>query len=62
MKTVKKFTSFEDLKSDENKAVDNKLSLKKHHEFEKVIKTIYLRPVKGPRLTESNCECPHHSC
>ncbi len=41
MKTVKKFTSFEDLKSVENNTVDNKLSLKKHNDFEKVIKSIH---------------------
>jgi hypothetical protein len=41
MKTVKKFTSFEDLKSSESKTVDDKLSFKKHNDFEKVIKEIY---------------------
>jgi hypothetical protein len=41
MKTVKKFTSFEDLKSSESKAVDDKSRLKKHNNFEKTIKEIY---------------------
>jgi hypothetical protein len=41
MKIVRKFTSFEDLKSCRKEAFDEKLSLKKHTEFEKVIKEIY---------------------
>jgi hypothetical protein len=41
MKTVRKFTSFEDLKSSENKTVDYKSSMKKHNDFESVIKYIY---------------------
>lgn len=40
MKTVKKFTSFDDLKSYESKAIDKVLSLKKHKRFEKIIKEI----------------------
>ncbi len=40
MKAVKKFTTFEDLKSYESKTVDYAVSLKKHNEFEKVIKDI----------------------
>lgn len=40
MKTVKKFTTFEELKSYETKATHNVLNLKKHKIFEKVIKEI----------------------
>jgi len=40
MKTVKKYSTFEDLKSSEEKITDRQLSLKKHDEFEKVIKAI----------------------
>jgi hypothetical protein len=40
MKPVKKFTTFEDLKSCESKTTDHSLSLKKHNDFEKVIKDI----------------------
>jgi hypothetical protein len=47
MKTVKKFTSFEDLKSSESKTVDAKSSLKKHNDFEKVIKDIYSVKVRS---------------
>jgi hypothetical protein len=49
MKTVKRYTTFEDLKSVETKSIDNKASLKKHNEFEKVIKNIYsIRTGKNP--------------
>ncbi|WP_295790783.1 hypothetical protein [Mucilaginibacter sp.] len=41
MKTVKKFTSFEDLKSSESKISDDKSRLKKHNDFEIAIKEIY---------------------
>jgi hypothetical protein len=41
MKAVRKFSSFEDLKSSEDKTADRKQRLKKHIEFEKVIKGIY---------------------
>jgi hypothetical protein len=37
MKAVKKFTSFNDLKSSELKTKNYSLSLKKHKNFEKVI-------------------------
>jgi len=47
MKTVKKFTSFEDLKSSESQTADDKLSLKKHNDFEKVIKEIYSSKVRS---------------
>lgn len=40
MKTVKKYTTFGELKSNEKKTLDASLSLKKHNEFEKVIKEI----------------------
>lgn len=41
MKTVKKYTTFEDLKSSEEKTMDYRASVKKHKEFERIIKTIY---------------------
>lgn len=41
VKTAKKYTTFEDLKSSEETTMDYKISLKKHTEFEKVIKAIY---------------------
>jgi hypothetical protein len=41
MKSVKKFTSFSDLKSSEKVVSDYKSRLKKHDDFEKVIKEIY---------------------
>ena len=40
MKTVKKYSTFEDLKSSEERILDYKLSMKRHSEFEKVIKSI----------------------
>jgi hypothetical protein len=41
MKEVKKYTSFEDLKSVEKKSIDNKMILKKHNEFKKIMMHIY---------------------
>ena len=41
MKTVKKYTTFEELKSGEEKVTDFKASEKKHIEFEKLIRAIY---------------------
>ena len=38
MKAVKKFATFEDLKSYESKTKNYEVSLKKHSNFEKVIK------------------------
>ncbi|MEX2569470.1 MAG: hypothetical protein WD431_26245 [Cyclobacteriaceae bacterium] len=40
MKAVKKFTSFDQLKSDESRIAKDSSSLKRHNEFEKVIKNI----------------------
>ena len=40
MKTVKKFTTFDELKSYEGKTVNQTLSLKKHKMFEKFIKEL----------------------
>ena len=40
MKAVKKFETFEDLKSYKSKTANHPLSLKKHNDFEKVIKDI----------------------
>jgi len=41
MKTIKKFTTFEDLKSSEGIIMDEKAAIKKHNEFEKIFKAIY---------------------
>ena len=38
MNTLKKFTTFDEMKSGENKVSDQFLAVKKHSEFEKVIK------------------------
>lgn len=40
MKAVKKFATFEELKSYETKTTNYEVSLKKHSNFEKVIKEI----------------------
>jgi len=41
VKTVKKYTTFKDLKSVEKKSTDNKIILKKHNEFKKIMMRIY---------------------
>jgi hypothetical protein len=41
MKTVKKYTSFEALKSSKTKALDAEQGNKKHSEFEKFISTLH---------------------
>jgi hypothetical protein len=41
MKTVKKYTSFEELKSVEKKLMNDGISLKKHNEFKKIMMHIY---------------------
>jgi hypothetical protein len=43
MKTVKRYTTFEDLKSSEKRPVDYKVRLKKHNEFEKFIMSLNSR-------------------
>lgn len=43
MKTVKKFTSFKDLKSAESITEDHKSNLKRHIDFERVLKNIYAK-------------------
>ena len=40
MKTIERFTTFEELKASEKKATDYNASLKKHKEFEKAIMTL----------------------
>lgn len=45
MKTVQKFTSFEDLKSTECKTGDNRSNSKRHEDFEKVVRSIYAAKV-----------------
>lgn len=47
MKTVRKFESFEELKSSEKKTLNQAESLKKHKEFERVIKDF--KSVKVPK-------------
>lgn len=41
MKTAKKYSTFEELKSSEEKTMDHKASIIKHNEFERIIKAIY---------------------
>jgi len=41
MKTLKKYSTFEDLKSREQVTLDFKVRLKKHNDFERIINTIY---------------------
>lgn len=40
MKSVKKYTTFVELKSFENKVSDSALSLKRHSDFEAIVKHI----------------------
>ena len=49
---VKKFASFEELKADAKEADNYKLSLKKHEEFQKVLKYIYSIAVQQKRSEE----------
>jgi hypothetical protein len=50
MKAVKKFSTFEDLKSYESKPLNYKASLKKHQEFEKIIMDMKVKKVhKGDK-------------
>ena len=53
MKTVKKYTTFQALKSSEEKVTDFKASEKKHIEFEKLIKAIYSTQVHKKAPSES---------
>jgi hypothetical protein len=52
MNTVKKFETFEQLKSCENKAVNYAMSLRKHNKFNKVIMNI--RAIKKLQDNQSN--------
>lgn len=52
MKTVKKYSTFKDLKSVEKKSTDNKNILKKHNEFRKIMMHIYA--VKTGKLQPGN--------
>lgn len=51
MNTVRKFTTFDDLKSCENKTVKFESSLKKHNAFEKVIMEI--RSIKTTQVNQT---------
>ena len=53
MKAIKKFKSFDQLKSDESNMTENSLSLKRHMEFEKLIKNIRTKNVELSHFTES---------
>jgi hypothetical protein len=55
MNTVKKFTTFDDLKSYENKTVEIASSLEKHNAFKKVIKEI--RSVKTNKVSQTKPKC-----
>lgn len=52
MNVVKKFTTFDELKSCENKAGSYALSLKKHNDFKKVIMEI--RSIKILQANQTN--------
>lgn len=41
IKTVQKFSSFEELKSMDKKVTDYKSRVKKHNDFERVVREIY---------------------
>ena len=45
MNTIKKFTTFDELKSCENKDIEYTSSLLKHNDFEKVIREIRLSKI-----------------
>ena len=53
MKAVKKFSTFEDLKSYENKPLNYKARLKKHQEFEKIIMDIKVKKVHKGKKSRS---------
>ena len=55
MNAVKKFTTFDELKSCENKTAKYALSLRKHNEFEKVI--IEIRSAKIIKLSQTKPKC-----
>jgi hypothetical protein len=50
MNTVKKFTSFDEMKSCENKTAKYASSLKKHNDFEKIIMEIRLNKITKVNL------------
>ncbi len=52
MKAVKKFTSFDQLKSDDSRIAKDSSSLKRHNEFEKFIKTIRENKILQADLTK----------
>ncbi len=55
MNTVRKFTTFDELKSCENKSVKFASSLKKHNAFEKVIMEI--RSIKTTKIKQTRPKC-----
>jgi hypothetical protein len=58
MKPVKRYTTFEELKSSEEKSVGAKTRLKKHREFEKFIKSI--TPAKNKNEAGSSIQINPH--
>lgn len=54
MLIVKKFTSFEELKSSEKEADNYELSMQRHKEFEKVFKHIRSIIVQGETAKKSD--------
>jgi hypothetical protein len=52
MKKVKKYTTFEALKSSEQKNIGEKVSLQRHGDFEKIMKHIYSARIQ-PNTRES---------
>lgn len=55
MNTVRKFTTFDELKSCENKTAKYSSSLKKHNAFEKVIMEI--RSIKITKVNQTTPKC-----
>jgi hypothetical protein len=53
MKTVKKYTTFEELKSSEKKRMDYPTSIKKHNELKKIINSIYSEKVNKNAFLKS---------
>jgi len=54
MNTIKKFSTFDELKSFENKSLNYETIIKKHHVFEKVIKEIRSIKITKDNQTREN--------
>jgi hypothetical protein len=54
MKKVKKYTSFGALKAGEKEVVNNKVSLQRHCDFEKIIRFIYSEKIHQREMCNLN--------